>query len=34
MMEVDGLVSTGAGGKAREVLVPQDYFDAVDAQVR
>jgi S-DNA-T family DNA segregation ATPase FtsK/SpoIIIE len=34
MMEADGLVSTGAGGKAREVLVPQDYFDAVDAQVR
>jgi DNA segregation ATPase FtsK/SpoIIIE, S-DNA-T family len=34
MMEADGLVSTGAGGKAREVLVPQEYFDAVDAQVR
>jgi DNA segregation ATPase FtsK/SpoIIIE, S-DNA-T family len=34
MMEADGLVSTGTGGKAREVLVPQDYFDAVDAQVR
>jgi S-DNA-T family DNA segregation ATPase FtsK/SpoIIIE len=34
MMEADGLVSTGAGGKAREVLVPQDYFDAVDAQIR
>jgi S-DNA-T family DNA segregation ATPase FtsK/SpoIIIE len=34
MMEADGLVSTGAGGKAREVLVPQEYFDAVDAQLR
>jgi S-DNA-T family DNA segregation ATPase FtsK/SpoIIIE len=34
MMEADGLVSTGAGGKAREVLVPAEYFDAVDAQVR
>ena len=34
MMEADGLVSTGAGGKAREVLVPADYFEAVDAQVR
>ncbi|MPY87241.1 MAG: DNA translocase FtsK [Luteitalea sp.] len=34
MMEADGLVSTGAGGKAREVLVPKDYFEHVDAQVR
>jgi S-DNA-T family DNA segregation ATPase FtsK/SpoIIIE len=34
MMEADGLVSAGSGGKAREVLVPKDYFDQVDAQVR
>ena len=27
MMEADGLVSPGAGGKAREVLVPAEYFD-------
>jgi S-DNA-T family DNA segregation ATPase FtsK/SpoIIIE len=34
MMEVDGLVSTGTGGKAREVLVDKHYFDEVDAQLR
>jgi S-DNA-T family DNA segregation ATPase FtsK/SpoIIIE len=34
MMEVDGLVSPGAGGKAREVLVDKGYFDEVDAQLR
>ncbi|HEX7088217.1 MAG TPA: DNA translocase FtsK 4TM domain-containing protein [Vicinamibacterales bacterium] len=34
MMEAEGLVSAGSGGKAREVLVPKDYFDAVDAQLR
>ena len=34
MMEAEGLVSPGAGGKPREVLVPRDYFDEVDAQVR
>ena len=34
MMEADGLVSAGVGGKPREVLVPKDYFDEVDAQVR
>ena len=34
MMEADGLVSSGSGGKAREVLVSKDYFDEVDAQVR
>jgi DNA segregation ATPase FtsK/SpoIIIE, S-DNA-T family len=34
MMEMDGLVSGAAGGKAREVLVKKDYFDEVDAQVR
>jgi hypothetical protein len=34
MMEVDGLVSPGAGGKAREVLVDKHYFDEVDAQLR
>jgi S-DNA-T family DNA segregation ATPase FtsK/SpoIIIE len=34
MMEADGLVSPGAGGKAREVLVKKDYFEEVDAQLR
>ena len=34
MMEAEGLVSGGAGGKAREVLVKKDYFDEVDAQLR
>jgi S-DNA-T family DNA segregation ATPase FtsK/SpoIIIE len=34
MMENEGLVSAGTGGKAREVLVPKDYFDEVDAQLR
>jgi S-DNA-T family DNA segregation ATPase FtsK/SpoIIIE len=34
MMEAEGLVSPGAGGKAREVLVKKDYFDEVDAQLR
>jgi S-DNA-T family DNA segregation ATPase FtsK/SpoIIIE len=34
MMEVDGLVSPGTGGKAREVLVDKHYFDEVDAQLR
>jgi len=34
MMEAEGLVSPGAGGKAREVLVQKDYFDEVDAQLR
>jgi S-DNA-T family DNA segregation ATPase FtsK/SpoIIIE len=34
MMEAEGLVSSGAGGKAREVLVKKDYFDEVDAQLR
>jgi S-DNA-T family DNA segregation ATPase FtsK/SpoIIIE len=34
MMEAEGLVSSGIGGKAREVLVQKDYFDEVDAQVR
>ncbi|MCC7008889.1 MAG: DNA translocase FtsK [Acidobacteria bacterium] len=33
MMEMDGVVSTAAGGK-REVLVDQSYFDEVDAQVK
>ena len=30
MMEAEGLVSSGQGGKARELLVPKDYFDEVD----
>jgi S-DNA-T family DNA segregation ATPase FtsK/SpoIIIE len=34
MMEVEGLVSPAAGGKAREVLVDKSYFDEVDAQLR
>jgi DNA segregation ATPase FtsK/SpoIIIE, S-DNA-T family len=34
MMEAEGLVSPGAGGKPREVLVGKDYFDEIDAQVR
>ena len=34
MMEADGLVSAGAGGKAREVLVSSDYFDQIDMQLR
>jgi len=34
MMESEGLVSPGTGGKAREVLVGRDYFDEVDAQLR
>ncbi len=32
MMEADGLVSSGAGGKARDVLVPATYFDEVDGR--
>jgi S-DNA-T family DNA segregation ATPase FtsK/SpoIIIE len=34
MMEMEGLVSAAAGGKAREVLVDKHYFDEVDAQLR
>jgi S-DNA-T family DNA segregation ATPase FtsK/SpoIIIE len=34
MMEADGLVSAGTGGKAREVLVTPDYFEQVDLQLR
>ena len=34
MMEADGLVSAAASGKAREVLVKQDYFEEVDLQPR
>ena len=33
-VEVEGLVSPAAGGKAREVLVDKAYFDEVDAQLR
>src|SRR6478752_1689269 len=32
MMEAEGLVSPGAGGKPREVLVDRGYFEEVDAQ--
>jgi len=34
MMEADGLVSAGAGGKAREVLVDRSYFDEIDGHPR
>ncbi|MBI3050658.1 MAG: DNA translocase FtsK [Acidobacteria bacterium] len=34
MMEADGLVSPGTGGKPREVLVDRNYFEEVDAQLR
>ena len=33
-MESEGLVSQGAGGKPREVLVGHSYFEEVDAQLR
>jgi DNA segregation ATPase FtsK/SpoIIIE, S-DNA-T family len=34
MMEMEGIVSGAAGGKAREVLVDRGYFEEVDAQLR
>jgi S-DNA-T family DNA segregation ATPase FtsK/SpoIIIE len=34
MMEAEGLVSPGAAGKPREVLVDRGYFEEVDAQLR
>ncbi len=34
MMEMEGLVSPAAGGKAREVLVDKAYFEEVDTQLR
>jgi S-DNA-T family DNA segregation ATPase FtsK/SpoIIIE len=34
MMEAEGLVSSGAAGKPREVLVDRGYFEEVDAQLR
>lgn len=34
MMESEGLVSPGVGGKPREVLVGREYFEEVDAQLR
>ena len=34
MMEADGLVSSGASGKPREVLVAPGYFEEVDAHLR
>jgi len=34
MMEAEGIVSSGAGGKARDVLVDAGYFEEVDAQLR
>lgn len=34
MMELEGLISQGTGGKSREVLVSKDYFDEVDKQLK
>ena len=34
MMEADGLVSAGADGKAREVLVDRGYFEEIDGHPR
>ena len=34
MMEAEGLVSTAASGKQREVLVKPDYFKEIDLQPR
>jgi len=34
MMEAEGIISPGAGGKPREVLVDRGYFEEVDAQLR
>ncbi len=34
MMEAEGLVSSGGGGKPRDVRVAKDYFEEVDAQLR
>ncbi len=34
MMEAEGIVSSGTGGKARDVLVDAGYFEEVDAQLR
>jgi S-DNA-T family DNA segregation ATPase FtsK/SpoIIIE len=34
MMEAEGLVSPAVGGKPRDVLVPKDYFEAVDTHPR
>jgi S-DNA-T family DNA segregation ATPase FtsK/SpoIIIE len=34
IMEAEGLVSSAAGGKPREVLVGREYFEEVDAQLR
>ena len=34
MMEAEGIVSPGGGGKPREVLVDRSYFEEVDAQLR
>lgn len=34
MMEAEGIVSPGVGGKPREVLVDRGYFEEVDAQLR
>src|SRR4029453_1844423 len=34
MMEAEGIVSAGTGGKPREVLVDSGYFEEVDAQLR
>jgi len=33
MMEEDGIVGPNLGSKARDILVPADYFDGVDSQL-
>jgi DNA segregation ATPase FtsK/SpoIIIE, S-DNA-T family len=34
MLEADGIVGPNDGSNRREVLVPKDYFDEVDQQLR
>lgn len=34
MMEDDGIVGPHVGSKARDILVPGDYFDEIDSQLR
>ncbi|HXV62661.1 MAG TPA: DNA translocase FtsK, partial [Vicinamibacteria bacterium] len=34
MLEADGIVGPNEGSSRREVLVPKDYFDEVDRQLR